>query len=311
MSELARREFLKVLGIGGAAAAGTVLVPGIAARSPKRSSFAQAGGSLGTVVQIRRGPVTLHTYVAPEASAAVTTHIIETANSLVVVDTQFLQTFARDVRAYIDSLGKPVERVILSHEHPDHWMGANNFADLPFYGTEATIANTNASIDSGTVTNLAGLVGESEVPTEPNAPTEILSTDAETIDGVAFEYTSYSNHESAESLVIRLPESGTLIVQDLLYNNVHFFPGLDRDNWLTVLEGLRAEADYDLLLVGHGVPTTFGELDLGIEYLTFVQETIPTVANADELIAALQARYPSFAAQDLILGFWQQFFPTN
>jgi glyoxylase-like metal-dependent hydrolase (beta-lactamase superfamily II) len=307
MSKLARREFLKLAGIS-SAAAGATLVPGMNSRANTRQ---QTGGLLGTVVQVRRGPLTLHTYVAPDASAAVTTHIIETANSLVVVDTQFLQTFSRDARAYIDSLSKPIERVILSHEHPDHWMGANNFADAPFYATEATMTNTNTAIDSGTVANLAGILGESEVPDEPNAPTEVLSTDAETIDGVAFEYTIYANHESAESLVIRLPEANTLIVQDLLYNNVHFFPGMDRDNWLTVLQTLRAEAEGDLLLVGHGLPTSFGELDLGIEYLTFVQETIPTVENADELIAALQERYPSFASQDLILGFWQQFFPTS
>ncbi|MEL6149664.1 MAG: MBL fold metallo-hydrolase [Chloroflexota bacterium] len=309
MTHFARRDFMKLMAMGGSAAMLGGATHRVTGLSGVRSVAAQTA-TLGTVVRITRGPVTLHTYVAPEQGILVTSHIIETANSLVIVDSQVAQTFARDFRAYVDSIGKPVERIMLSHEHPDHWMGANNFAEFPFFATETTIANTVAAIEAGTVDNLAALFGEDEVPDEPNAPTEAITVDSEMIDGVTFEYATYTNHESADSLVITLPEAGTAIVQDLLYNNTHFFPGVDRDNWISILQELRAQSSADLLLVGHGLPTAPGQLDIGIEYLTFVQETIPTVESAAELIESLEAKYPTYGGDELI-GFWNLFFPAS
>ncbi|MEM6281640.1 MAG: MBL fold metallo-hydrolase [Chloroflexota bacterium] len=309
MTHFARRDFMKLMAVGGSAAVMGGGMQRVAGLNGVRAVAAQAA-TLGTVVRVTRGPVTLHTYMAPEQGILVTSHIIETANSIIVVDCQVAQTFARDLRAYVDSIGKPVERVVLSHEHPDHWMGANNFAEFPFFATETTIANTVAAIEAGTVENLAALFGEDEVPDVPNAPTEAITVDSETIDGVTFEYATYTNHESADSLVITLPEAGTAIVQDLLYNNTHFFPGADRDNWISILGELREQSSADLLLVGHGLPTAPGQLDIGIEYLTFVQETIPTVASGAELIDALNAKYPTYGGAELI-GFWNQFFPAS
>jgi hypothetical protein len=62
-------------------------------------------------------------------------------------------------------------------------------------------------------------------------------------------------------LVIKLPEANAIIVQDLLYNGVHFWPGTDRKNWLTVLENFRTLSGYETLLVGHGMPTSMGQID--------------------------------------------------
>lgn len=306
MANIGRRDFIKGLGIAGAAAS----IASVPAFLTPRRAQAQAPSTIGTVLQIRRGPVTLHTYVAPAASFGVTAHIIETANSLVVVDAQLLQTFSRDLRTYADSLGKPIERIILSHEHPDHWMGANNFSDATFFASANTISNVNGAIEGGTVAAVASLIGEAEVPEQAYAPTEVLSAGSETIDGVAFEYSLYNNHESVESIVIGLPEANTLIVQDLLYNNMHFFPGMERDNWISILNDLRGSEGYNMLLAGHGYPTTFGELDSAIDYLSFVQETLPNIGSADELIGILTEEYASFEGGG-ILDFWRQFLPAS
>ena len=66
---------------------------------------------------------TIWTYTSPEAFLSNSTHIIETENGLVIIDGQFVVPFATEFRNHIDEFGKPILRVYLSHDHPDHWFG--------------------------------------------------------------------------------------------------------------------------------------------------------------------------------------------
>ncbi len=295
---ISRRNVLQLMGGASLAAAFGVRRSG--------SARAQAVSTLGSVFVMQRAPVTIHTYVAPDASAQVNAHIIETANQLVVVDAQWFQTFATDFRAYVDSIGKPIARVILSHEHPDHWFGASQFADVPFM-TTATIAETAAANLEFYLGVLASVGAESEAPETPNLPEGSLTGEAEEIDGVSFEYRIDNNAEGVEHLSIHLPQANTWILQDLIYNNTHFFPGVDRPNWIATLQSLATETTQeDLLLVGHGVPTTKGEIDSAIAYLQVADEVASSGASGEEIIAALQEAYPSHGGEEL-LGFWPLF----
>jgi glyoxylase-like metal-dependent hydrolase (beta-lactamase superfamily II) len=307
MQSVSRRHFLSLLGAIGVVA--PLTQSGLDRFVSSAPTLSQGGGTIGQVVIMRRGPVTLHSYVAPEAGFQVTGHVIELPKQLVVVDTQFAQSLAADFRNYVNSLKKPIERVILSHEHPDHWGGNEQFADLPFVSTATIAKNVKASLDGGSVKTLEGMLGK-DAPAKPRVPEAKISAGDETIDGVQFSYDIRLNAEAPEQIVIKLPETKTLIVQDLLYTNAHFFPGIDRAGWIKQLESLRTMQGYDLLLVGHGLPAALGELDRGIEYLTFVNETIPKVANAEELTAALVKRYPTYGVRG-ILSFWGQFFPKK
>ncbi len=296
---LSRRNLLKGLGAASVVAAGSRFVPtaGVAR--------AQMAETIGDVFVIRRGPVTIHSYIAPDASFQVTAHIIETANSLVIVDTQIAQTFVAEFRAYADSLGKPIERVILSHEHPDHWGGGSQFADVPFVATAAT-SETLAATAEAALEELSNLFGD-EAPTEVNIPEAAIEVGEEVIDGVTFQFSTEENAEAAEHLLVKVPEARVLIVQDLVYSNAHFFPGIDRSNWISILEGLRTTEDADLLLPGHGYPATFGTLDVAIDYLTMANELAANAETADDIIAGLTEAYPTFGVQGL-LTFWPLFF---
>jgi len=49
--------------------------------------------------------------------------MIEGPTAVVIFDGQLLLPYADEVASYVQTLGKPVERIILSHAHTDHWSG--------------------------------------------------------------------------------------------------------------------------------------------------------------------------------------------
>jgi glyoxylase-like metal-dependent hydrolase (beta-lactamase superfamily II) len=86
----------------------------------------------GTFVVARHPFLSLHTYTAPEKGWLATSHIIELASQMFIVDAQYTLTFAREVVNYAATLGKPQTRLYVTHYHPDHLLGAPAF-NIPLY----------------------------------------------------------------------------------------------------------------------------------------------------------------------------------
>jgi glyoxylase-like metal-dependent hydrolase (beta-lactamase superfamily II) len=78
----------------------------------------------GTVTIIDKGDVRVHSYTAPDDNINVTTQLIETPGRLVAVDGQIAIAGADEVVEYAKGLGKPLDRLVISHEHPDHFQQA-------------------------------------------------------------------------------------------------------------------------------------------------------------------------------------------
>src|SRR5258708_4009402 len=104
-----KHKFQTLLHVSGALALGCSLA--LAAPPIGTSSV---GGKL---ILNDRGKAKIHTF-AP-APLAATTHIIETAEGLVVIDAQQFVSGAQEAIAYVRSLNKPVRRLISNQRHPD------------------------------------------------------------------------------------------------------------------------------------------------------------------------------------------------
>ncbi len=239
------------------------------------------------------GIARIHTYMSPFKAAANTSNIIELKDRLIIVDMQFAEVFAKEFRAYADSLGKPIDRIYLSHEHPDHWLGSIAFQDVKVYALQEVIdfvkQNGEAIIKKK---NKPG-----KVPNFANA----ISAGKEVIGGLTFEFATYKNAESMSTLVIALPELKTLIAQDLLYSNTHLYLGHDNfDLWIAVLETMKKSyGDYEWFIPGHGEPrATTGLIDSNIAYLLEANKAFD-MAGGDlkKIQAHLYDRFPTLKAQ--------------
>lgn len=281
-STLNRRDLLKgtALTFGAATLVRTALAPSPVA--------AQGDLPPGTVHSFSKGGVTFHTYVSPAQAVHVTSHVVEFEDQLLVVDGTMLPPTAQEVSALIAATGKPVGMAYISHEHPDHWGGAS-FVDGVTFATLPQVRDVIAAEAAG---------GDFPEPTNVlNGPDiEIGMTE---MAGVPIELRHYENTEAPHLIVAILPEQKVAIVQDLVYNGIFFAPGVDRANWIATLEALRDDPAIETLLVGHGLPTTRGELDTAIAYIKVMDEAMDA-ATPDDAIAMLKEAYPGYAGEFLL-----------
>ena len=92
-----------------------------------------------------------------------------------IFDAQFLVPYATEARAYVDSLNKPIDRIIITHSHPDHFYGMTAaFADIPGYAlakTKAVITNIGPKMLANNKKNMGDLVPDKVVaPTNEIEP---------------------------------------------------------------------------------------------------------------------------------------------
>lgn len=254
-------------------------------------------GSSWTVTQNK--DVKVHTYMSPSPMFANTSHIIELRNELIIVDGQFFAPYAVELKKFADSLGKPVTRFYISHDHPDHYIGFGDaFPNVTVYAlaeTKASIEKTGQSVLEQRQAQFGPMIA-----TKLNKPSAIQQPGEETIGNVKFIFEKSLNNESAVSLVIKLPELGVYIAQDIVYNKIHLFIEGDTKGWENALRKILKEKTYTIVLSGHGKEGKAELLKENLNYLAFVNETILKSKNKEEYKAAILKKFPEYGGEQLI-----------
>lgn len=260
------------------------------------------------------GDVRIHTLVSRADRVGTATHVIEGPSSIVVLDTHLLRRDAQALRAFVDALGKPVERVIISHGHPDHYFGLEYFEDLPTYALPESIAHMRRrwrGHRSGHVARIGDAITD-----YARFPANELAPGRETIGGVEFQFESVSNAEDVTQLIVRLPAQDVLFVQDLSSQGYHPFVGTLRLRaWRDVLSQLIEETHESetetYVLVGHGPPGGVELLEGTRAYLPVAEEVIAAnpVTQA-EFVDTMKERFPDLEG-DLVLPIAARFVVPN
>ncbi|NJD17789.1 MAG: MBL fold metallo-hydrolase [Gemmatimonadetes bacterium] len=258
----------------------------------------------GAVYISERGGVTFHTYVSPVQGLLVCSHVIESTNALVVVDALMLRPHYTELRAYADSLGKPIDRVIVSHLHPDHWFGLEAFDDVPVHAQQ--YCRDGIVIAGDTFLGTKRTVYGDLVPSRKVVPTDIVTPGTSCIDGLTYEFSEVTEAESTIALVIELPEVKTLVAQDLVYNHVHMFVGEKTsagdyccDNWMEALSAYQAKG-HELILPGHGEPCGPEAFSEAITYLREVKELLRSATGEEDLKRRTMERFPGYRVPEIL-----------
>ncbi|WP_439392118.1 MBL fold metallo-hydrolase [Ideonella sp. YS5] len=244
--------------------------------------------------------LTVHTLMAPAAVFSVTSHVLEFKNQLFVVDGQFFSPYAADLKAYVDKLGKPVTRFYISHEHPDHYLGMGEaFPDVTIYA----LPQVRHHIEEDGPKQIArwtARLGPNMVAQRLALPSRDAKPGREVVDGVNVELAAVADNESPEALVIKLPDQGVYIAQDLLYNGVHLWAAGPTDGWRTALKGLLGETRYRTFLAGHGPAGDRRTIEQDLAYLDTVDRIRQSAAGAADYKAQLLRAFPNHAGAALV-----------
>lgn len=262
---------------------------------------------LGTIITTARDQATIHTYISPDDGLNATTHIVELTTQLIIIDTQYAAPYADEAAEYARGLEKPISRVYVSHDHPDHFFGAAAF-DAPVYAlasTRETIAAAGAQMLASSQASAGSFV-----PTSLAVPSETVTPGEETIDGVRFVFRAIEDTEAAAMLAIALPDLSVLIAQDLVYNNLHLYLVEGRfEGWRRALRHLQSEG-WATVLPGHGAPGGPELFDAVLTYLAASEPIIGAATGADQLKDALVDAFPDAGGVALLDIQNRYLFPT-
>ena len=79
----------------------------------------------GTAPAQTPAPV-IHRYAAGATGMFVNAYLVETPHGVVAIDATLTESDSKALRAQLDSLGKPLLAVLITHGHPDHYNGVTN-----------------------------------------------------------------------------------------------------------------------------------------------------------------------------------------
>jgi glyoxylase-like metal-dependent hydrolase (beta-lactamase superfamily II) len=245
---------------------------------------------------ITRDGVHLHTFTSPDLGEGVNNHVMETPNALVVVDVPLYRPYAEALLAFLHGRGKPVERILLSHAHPDHWLSLGHFPGIPSYAYPEVMAEMEVLRDLALGYHRS--IHPDLVPTAVAMPAHRIEPGPLVVDGVQLVLHKFLDAEATATMAVEIPAIRTLIAQDLVYAGTHrYLANKDAhghhtvSNWIRHLEGLKG-GDFELILPGHGAAGGPELFDENIEYLRFAEGVLATAKDGDELHARLTERFP-------------------
>ncbi|MFZ2491161.1 MAG: MBL fold metallo-hydrolase [Thermoanaerobaculia bacterium] len=255
------------------------------------------------ITKVEKPTVTIHCCASPDDGERVNAQIIETANKLVLVDSMLMRPYAKEFRRYAESLGKPIDRLYVTHAHPDHWFGIEFFQDVPVYAFQETIDEIKAFAEIA-IGFHRGQHGD-HITDRVWLPNQAASAGEVVIDGVKLRVSKILNAEDVTMLVIDLPDEKVLIAQDLVYNKVHLFVGqrsMDGthcyDGWIAALETFKKNG-YDVVIPGHGLPTDASILDDNIRYLQGAKHIL-SVASAENFTQQTLDAFPDHELRSMV-----------
>ena len=236
---------------------------------------------------------TIHTVTSGPETFLTNVFLVETAESLVAVDTMMTVSDARALRRRADVLGKPIKAVFITHGHPDHYNGTGellkNLGEIPVIAT-ANVDRAMRRTDDAKEIRWRPVFGE-EWPKDRIFPNCLVS-DGETVtfDGVPFAVRELGPGESLCDLYWAVGNSSRAVfVGDVVFGGVHSFMNDGHtSDWLASLDILEKElSETDILYTGHGNPgRPAGLISAQRRYLLHYREVVRRLSEGRAFLDA-------------------------
>ena len=204
---------------------------------------------------------------------------METGEGVLLFDTGPSRIYGEELRAVIErTTTEPLTRVIVSHAHPDHYLGNQVFEDLPIESL-AKVQDVIADIGDLFTDNMYRLVDVWMRGTRTVAPTKTIEPGRLKMGRRDLEIIALGGHSHADLAVYDHGQQ-LLLAADLVFmDRAPTTPHADLKIWQSALADL-AGLPITTLVPGHG-PVTEGKvaLEQTSAYLTWLDEKLRAAAE--------------------------------
>jgi glyoxylase-like metal-dependent hydrolase (beta-lactamase superfamily II) len=226
---------------------------------------------------------TIHRFPRDHRGAFVNAYLVETEASVVAVDGLLTVSAAREMRAALEALGKPLRAALLTQSHPDHYAALGEVIggyDVPIVAPQGVIDTIAA--DDTTKDQIIGPMFGEEWPKQrvfPNTP--IRDGESLEFDGVTFTVIDLGPSESPHDSPWALgDDERNVFLGDQIYDHRHCYlaDGFYAE-WLANIETLRARFPEDAVFhLGHGGP---GGPEMWDWQRGYIERFVAAVESAD------------------------------
>jgi len=227
--------------------------------------------------------------------------LIHGQEEAVLVDT--LVTFDQvDALAdWIDSFGKRLVGVYITHGHSDHWIGLSRlrerFGDVPGWARPKVFER---AVFEATNPGLSGYwqgVFPGEIPEKPQTPDRLETTSIE-LEGSEIRVIDIGQGDTEHSTIVHVPSIGAVVAGDVVYNDVHMMTAetdaQSRQHWIDNLNQI-ASLDPQIVVSGHhrvGAPNDPKSIGESQQYLRDFSRVVETEETVEDIVKAMLELHP-------------------
>ena len=245
-------------------------------------------------------------FTSSEPGAWSNSYLISGKSQAVLFDVFMLRSDAAQIADGIAKTGKILSTVMISHAHPDHFMGLEVIKDRFPQARVVSTANVVADIKADGPWMLSMLQNKlgAQGPKKLVIP-DVLAEPLLSVDGIELEVAEFGEGEAKHIAALHIPELKSLLVADLVYNQAHLYlQERHLESWLARLDELEsfAKGHVETFHPGHGKAAGLELIERTRGYLRDFTEAVRS-GNANTAQQRILAKYPDYHAKQFLTVF--------